>query len=64
MGGNSGSRPDPQVEEFKNSYALQERIHDERLGELTLLRHKETGELLALKQTQTTSEEEDGKLMQ
>ena len=40
-----------------------ERYHCERLGELTLLRHKQTGELLALKQTQTTSESEDKKLM-
>ena len=50
MGGKQPSNPDPVVEAFKNNYSVYEcKKHDERFGDITLLRHKSTGELLALK---------------
>lgn len=49
MGGKHPSNPDPVVESFKNNYSLKERKHDERFGDITLLTHNSTGELLALK---------------
>ena len=45
-----------QYENFRN-------IKDDRLGDLTLLRHKETGELLAQKAIQINSQEDDEALM-
>ena len=49
MGGKQSSQTDPVVEAFKNNYTQTERINDESFGEITLLRHNQTGELLALK---------------